>query len=219
MKLKATYKIREEWWSRVFASPIAHYLLCVIGDWKFITPNRLTMSSLLLTIGVALLILKGTSAEMRLAAVLLQVAYIFDCMDGQLARYRNAASDLGAFLDKSLDYVKFSIIVFAITMNAYSQDPTSMTLVLGFLCLFLTCFLPYLKGMVNADFGSFYWLWTIGRPSHTSIVIFLSLKTNNFDEILDMRLERAIIYPLKKYWAKWQPLTRPHFKNCKSMLL
>jgi len=164
MKLKATYKIREEWWSRVFASPVAHYVLCVIGDLKFITPNRLTMSSFLLTMGVALLILKGTSAtEMRLAAVLLQVAYIFDCMDGQLARYRNAASELGSFLDKSLDYVKFPFIVFAVTMNAYFQDPTNMTLVLGFLCLFLTCFLPYLKGMVNADFGVESWKVLTGK--------------------------------------------------------
>jgi len=153
--LKATYKTRKEWWSRVFASPVAHYALCLIGDLKFITPNRLTIGSFLLTIGVALLVL--SESELRLAAVLLQVAYVLDCMDGQLARYRSTTSNLGSFLDKSLDFVKFSFLVFSLTMNAYSQDKTSMTLAIGFLCLFLTCFLPYLKSMLSADFGIGSW--------------------------------------------------------------
>jgi len=163
LKLMETYKTREEWWSRVFASPIAYYVLCITADWKFVTPNRLTICSFLLTLVTALLILWQNGGEMVVAAILLQVAYILDCMDGQLARYRKAASQLGSFLDKSLDFIKFSCLVFALTLNAYSLDPTSLTLALGFSVLFLTCFLPYLKSMTRADFEIGPWNVLSGR--------------------------------------------------------
>jgi len=150
--LKETYKPREEWWSRVFASPVALGLLCLVGDWKLITPNRLTIASFLLTLLVAALILTGSAGELRLAAVLLQVAYIFDCMDGQLARYRKQTSDLGAFLDKSLDFFKIAILVFSLSMQAFHHSQSEVPLLLGFLCIFLTCLLPYLNLLAKADF-------------------------------------------------------------------
>ncbi|PCI37616.1 MAG: hypothetical protein COB53_05915 [Elusimicrobia bacterium] len=150
--LEATYQPREEWWSRVFASPVAHWLLCLVADWKTITPNRLTVASFLLVLIVAALILTGSPAEIRLAAILLQVAYIFDCMDGQLARYRKQTSDLGAFLDKSLDFLKIAFLVFALSMEAFHRSQSETPLILGFLCFLLTCFLPYLKLLAKADF-------------------------------------------------------------------
>jgi len=156
-RLKVTFKVRQEWWSRVFASPVAHTILCLIADLKFITPNRLTLFSFLLTIIVAVLIFTGSSIELKIAGILLQTAYIFDCMDGQLARYRNISSELGSFLDKSLDYFKISILIFAITMESLHRTERDFALFLGFSCMFLTCFLPYLKSMIKADYALEDW--------------------------------------------------------------
>ncbi len=151
--LEATYKPRQEWWSRVFASPVALWLLCLVADWRAITPNRLTIASFLLTLSVAALILTGSADHLRLAAILLQIAYIFDCMDGQLARYRKQTSDLGSFLDKSLDFIKIAFVVCALALEAFHRSRSEVPLLLGFSCLLLTCLLPYLKSLAKADFN------------------------------------------------------------------
>ena len=87
-QLRATFKPREEWWSRVFATPVANIILWGVADWHFITPNRLTILSLVLAILSATLIVSGDHNLLTLAGIILQISYIMDCMDGQLARYR-----------------------------------------------------------------------------------------------------------------------------------
>jgi len=156
-KLNATYKVREEWWSRVFASPAAHYALCIVADWRILTPNRLTVFSFLLTIGVASLVLFGSTSALPLAAILLQLAYVMDCMDGQLARYRGNTSEFGSFLDKILDYLKFPFLLFALTLEAFNRSHSYVVLILGFGCLFFTCFLPYLKSLAKTEFNVESW--------------------------------------------------------------
>ena len=49
-RLRITFQPREEWWSRVFATPIAQLILTVVADWRWITPNRLTILSFVMTI-------------------------------------------------------------------------------------------------------------------------------------------------------------------------
>jgi phosphatidylglycerophosphate synthase len=157
IKLKETYRTREEWWSRVFASPIAYSILHLIADWRLITPNLLTFCSFFLVLTASFLIIFDFSSFSLLAGIILQVAYIFDCMDGQLARYRGISSDLGAFLDKSLDYIKFPFVIFAFTYLSFNQTQSILPIVMGFSSLFFICFLPYLKEMVKNDFSILSW--------------------------------------------------------------
>jgi len=156
-KLKETYRPREEWWSRVFASPVAYYALCLVADLKFLTPNLLTLLSFLLTLSVAGIIVINFQYSLITASIVLQVAYILDCMDGQLARYRGMSTDLGAYLDKVLDYIKFPIIILAIARNVFDQDGNSTVLFLGFATIFFICFLSYLKEFVKNDFSISSW--------------------------------------------------------------
>jgi len=117
-QLQRTFKPREEWWSRVFATPIANLVLSAIADWSLITPNRLTGLSFILTVLTALLILSESSKTLLIAGIILQLAYIVDCMDGQLARYRQTTSQIGSFLDKLSDYIGFPLILLGLTINA-----------------------------------------------------------------------------------------------------
>jgi len=119
IQLKKTFKPREEWWSRVFATPIANFVLSGVADWPFITPNRLTVLSLILTILTAVLIVFGSLENLFIAGIILQISYIIDCMDGQLARYRQTASSIGSFVDKLFDYIKFPIVLLALTLDAH----------------------------------------------------------------------------------------------------
>lgn len=162
-RLQETFKPREEWWSRVFATPVANIILLGIADWRFMTPNRLTMLSLGLAILTCALIVSGDPDTLIVAGAMLQVAYIIDCMDGQLARYRNVASVVGSFLDKWSDFVKFPCIILALSVEASYVDQTIMPVVLGVICVFLIGYLPYLKLFVATEFEIPPWTILSGK--------------------------------------------------------
>jgi len=146
--LKKTFKPREEWWSRVFATPIANFILSGIADWSFITPNRLTVLSFILTIFTAVLILLGSSQNLFIAGIILQLAYIVDCMDGQLARYRQTVSNIGSFLDKLSDYIGFPMIILGLAVDAhYHYGSSVIPSILGILSVFFIGYFPYLKNL------------------------------------------------------------------------
>jgi phosphatidylglycerophosphate synthase len=155
--LKETAKPREEWWSRVFATPVAHGILLGVADWRWITPNRLTLLSLATALVACLLITTGQKANFFIAAAVIQVSYILDCMDGQLARYRNASSRFGAFADKWSDHVKFPAILLALTIDAFHRDPSLTPVVLGFAAVFLVGYLPFLKWLASSELGIAPW--------------------------------------------------------------
>ena len=151
-KLNETYPKRREWWSRVFATPVARTLLLVCADWPALTPNRLTFSSLILTLFSAVLILQGEFGFLVAAGLLLQLAYVLDCMDGQLARYRQTVSKSGAFYDLWSDFVKFPVLLLALSMVAWQRSPSVLPLLLGTGSIFLVTYLPYLKLLEDRDF-------------------------------------------------------------------
>lgn len=156
-QLQATFKPREEWWSRVFATPVANIILLGVADWRFITPNRLTILSLVLAIMCGVLIVSGDHDLLIAAGIVLQIAYIIDCMDGQLARYREVASSVGSFLDKWSDFVKFPVVVLALSVESSYSDQTAAPIVLGISSVFLIGYLPYLKMFALHNFGIAPW--------------------------------------------------------------
>ncbi len=71
----------------------------------FISPNLLTLVSILLGLGTGTLIFLGVPWHMQLAALCLFSATVFDCSDGQLARMRGTSSTFGRMLDGCADIV------------------------------------------------------------------------------------------------------------------
>ena len=176
-RLQASFKPREEWWSRVFATPVAGFILLGVADWRIITPNRLTALSFILAMASAALVVSGDRDLLIAAGVVLQIAYIVDCMDGQLARYRGAASPVGAFLDKWSDFVKFPIIVLALSVEASYADQTITPMVLGITGVFLIGYLPYLKIFAFNDFGIAPWNVLSGKSfAQRNLRFFLLVK-------------------------------------------
>ncbi len=70
-------------------------------------PNNVTLMSLLLLIAAAFMVLfigmLGSIWYRAAVAVLIQLSFIFDCSDGQLARITGTSSKLGAWLDRLSD--------------------------------------------------------------------------------------------------------------------
>ncbi|HLC38914.1 MAG TPA: CDP-alcohol phosphatidyltransferase family protein [Patescibacteria group bacterium] len=71
-------------------------------------------------IGIGL-IAYGNLSERILGAGILIISYIFDCVDGQLARGFKKISHFGALLDTSLDSIKESLVFFALAWANFRQ--------------------------------------------------------------------------------------------------
>ncbi|MFI7588595.1 CDP-alcohol phosphatidyltransferase family protein [Spongisporangium articulatum] len=87
-----------------------------------VTPNQVTVASLLIGLGAALcLAASGTGGRgwAVLGAVLLQLSLLVDCVDGELARFRRRFSRFGAWLDASTDRVKEFAVIGAL---AFASD-------------------------------------------------------------------------------------------------
>ena len=156
-RLTKTFQARQEWWSRVFASPAARMILTVIADWPAVTPNRLTVLSFVLTIATSALILWDGANGLIAAGFMLQAAYIVDCMDGQLARYRGVSSIQGSFYDKWGDLVKFPFVIAGLSLVAFHRSGSELPVILGLVCVFLIGYLPYLKLFADQEFDIQLW--------------------------------------------------------------
>lgn len=83
-----------------------------------LSPNLITLISLVIGIGTAALIWTGHPAAWVLAAVTLQLALLVDCMDGEIARFTRRFSTLGAWLDGVGDRVKEYAVLAAVAVVA-----------------------------------------------------------------------------------------------------
>ncbi len=75
-----------------------------------ITPNIITIAGIFWGILAGFLLSRGTVNFFIYGALIYQVANIFDCADGQLARLTSNYSDFGRILDGFVDYVNVSAV-------------------------------------------------------------------------------------------------------------
>lgn len=119
IKLKAAIKKIDGWWASIFSGPVANYLLRYIADINWITPNHVTLFALFLGVLASVCFLIASPLFMILGALLVQLSFIVDCMDGQLARYRQQFSVLGAWLDRIADRVKDFLYFFSLALGFF----------------------------------------------------------------------------------------------------
>lgn len=67
------------------------------------TPNQVTVVSMTLGVAAALCFAEASRVGLVAGAGLLYLAFVADCIDGQLARYTRTFSTLGAWLDATFD--------------------------------------------------------------------------------------------------------------------
>ncbi len=109
-----------------------------------LSPNTLTCMTLVLTIGVVVLIVRGA---LLWAGVLFLAASAFDMLDGAVARTRRAATPFGAFLDSTVDRYS-ELLVFLALLIYYERTITGSPLIT--LLLFLAATGAVLTSYVRA---------------------------------------------------------------------
>lgn len=118
---RSTRRKGEYLWNTVASRPFSSLLVWLLAPTP-LTPNLVTFISLLWGLAAAAvfaLCREWWGAWLGLG--LSQMAYIFDCADGQLARLRGKGSDLGILLDFLIDEIKSYFIFAALGLRLYLQ--------------------------------------------------------------------------------------------------
>jgi hypothetical protein len=121
--LESAVKAKDGFFTTFFVSPYSKYLArwAARRGW---TPNQVTTVSLGVGLLAALTFATGERAGLIAGAVLVQLAFTLDCVDGQLARYTRTFSQFGAWLDSVFDRTKEYVVFAGLAIGASrSGDP------------------------------------------------------------------------------------------------
>jgi len=152
--LKATIqpdpKKETVWYAKYVIRKISIYFTWVLLHTP-LTANQATFIQAALGIAGSALLAFGGYNWSVLALVLIQLGYIFDCIDGEIARYRNKPSINGIFLD-SLNHALVipSIFLGLSIFSYYLVDETWILFVGAVLVIFSAN--PVKKGMLSTMF-------------------------------------------------------------------
>jgi len=130
--LWATKNKNDEWWSSFVTSPLAIAANYFVVDRAWITPNGITLASFVAALVAGVCIVVGGPVNFIAAAVLIHLAHVLDCMDGQMARYRRVSSPVGSYFDRLTDQIQVTVWFGAAGFTAYLQSASVLPLLLAF---------------------------------------------------------------------------------------
>jgi len=122
---RRTRKPNDIVWNRFVARPLAAVLVVPLARTS-ITPNQVTFATLpVFLAGAALLALLPSWGALIGGAAIIELSYVLDCADGQLARLKGTSSPVGAHLDFLMDELKAFALVVAIAIRLWlpARDP------------------------------------------------------------------------------------------------
>ena len=102
-----------------------------------ITPNQVTFLSAVVAAGsAAMLVLLPGHLWLVVAALVFELSFVLDCVDGQLARLRKVASPVGHLLDFLMDELKAMFVFGAVAVRLWQELDDPRILVVGIAGLF-----------------------------------------------------------------------------------
>jgi phosphatidylglycerophosphate synthase len=123
-RLEAAVKANDGFFTTFFVSPYSKYVVRFAARHGW-TPNAVTLVSFAIGLAAAASFAAGMRWASILGAILLQVSFTADCVDGQLARYTKRFSSLGGWLDSVLDRTKEHLVYAGLALGAargYDED-------------------------------------------------------------------------------------------------
>jgi CDP-alcohol phosphatidyltransferase len=115
--LNSAVKGADGFFTTFFVSTYSRY----IARWaarRGLTPNQVTLFSIALGVLAAVCFAYAERWSMVLGGVVVYFAFVFDCVDGQLARYTRQFSKLGAWLDSIFDRTKEYVVFAGLAIGA-----------------------------------------------------------------------------------------------------
>ncbi len=116
---RRTRKPKDILWNRFVARPLAAVLLVPLRATS-ITPNQITLATLVVFTGGAVLMALGAGwRNLLIATAIIELSYVLDCVDGQLARLKGLSSPVGAHLDFLMDELKAFLLTAAVGLRLW----------------------------------------------------------------------------------------------------
>lgn len=136
---KSSIKTDELWYSRVFGRKVSIYftwLLLKLG----LTPNQSTFLSFVLgTLGLCFFA-SSNITYIIFGFTLFHLYIIIDSSDGEMARYLDMKSDMGAFYDKLLHYLMKIGIIIVISLQIFNSTADIRVIIFGLVVALLSGF-------------------------------------------------------------------------------
>lgn len=153
IKNKGDIKKTDDYFTRLSWNPLARYYAVPFGEGlaRFlskktnITPNQVTLWSLLAGIAAAILFSFNNYYFGIVAALSLQLLHVFDITDGYLARLKNMRSPFGAFWDGVVGQVGMAACILGITIGVQKKYQNEWIWIVGFLIIFGSFMCAYLN--------------------------------------------------------------------------
>lgn len=140
-------RIRRQWGDYpltiLIINPINLRLVRWLGHTKT-SPNQVTLISFVITLLGALCLCSLSHVIQAAGGFLLLAGYIIDCLDGDLARFKNLKSPLGAMLDPTLDRFGEMAIIGCASIGGFRTGGDPEWLVGGMLLIGLSQMYFYL---------------------------------------------------------------------------
>ena len=133
---RRTQKPRDILWNRFVARPLAALFLVPLARTR-VTPNQVTLATLAVFVAGAVMLAVGppTRGSLVGAVAILELSYVLDCVDGQLARWKGTSSPVGAHLDFLMDEIKAFVLVAAVAIRLWRGSLDARWLLEGLLGL------------------------------------------------------------------------------------
>lgn len=130
-RLDAAVKSDDGFFTTYFVSSYSRYVVRWAAR-RGLTPNTVTWASMAVGGLAAAGFATGSRPGLVAGALLLQVAFLLDCVDGQLARYTGRFSALGAWLDGVFDrgkeYLAYAGLAYGTGGDAWVLAGAALTL-------------------------------------------------------------------------------------------
>lgn len=132
---RRTRKPKDLVWNTFVARPLAAVVLVPL-ERTSVTPNQVTLATLVVfaTAGGILVFAPGWKA-LLIGVGVLELAYVLDCVDGQLARLRGTSTPIGAHLDFLMDELKAFLLVACVGVRLWRSDGQVLWLLEGLVAL------------------------------------------------------------------------------------
>ena len=132
-------------WGDNLGYPLAFAVLPYIAKVPGATPNLVTIFSFFLYLAGCLLLFINVPHHLSIAGIFIILGFVGDDLDGQLARYKKMHSDIGSFMDLTLDVLKIFVISLSLGYAVYLQSQQTIHLFMGFVSCFFFFFRYYIK--------------------------------------------------------------------------
>jgi hypothetical protein len=143
------------WFTEWICRPPAALLVYLLRNTP-VTPNQVTVLSAALAAGSgAMYALLPGHLWLIAATLVLELSFILDCVDGQLARIRRSTSTLGHLLDFLMDEIKALLVFGCIAIRLWRDTAEELYLVAGLGGLFaLACGLMMTAFVRRPEYGA-----------------------------------------------------------------